>query len=231
MIWTAFTIGFFGSLHCIGMCGPIALVLPFGQRSRWQMAFNALLYNLGRTVTYTALGIIIGLLGKGIFLAGLQKQLSIFTGISLLLVVLFSINLERKIVSIPFFNQLFFFLKSGLRSLLKKPSRASIFFTGLLNGLLPCGLVYLALVGALTMGNIESSAVYMLFFGLGTIPLMLGATLMGKYLDLRFRNQLKKLYPVFILGLAVWFIVRGLNFYVPANFDFWEAMQNIPMCH
>ena len=114
---------------------------------------------------------------------------------------------------------------------LKNPSRTSIFFTGLLNGLLPCGLVYLALVGALTMGNIQSSAVYMLFFGLGTIPLMLAVTLIGKAVNVTYRNRLKRLYPVFVLGLAAWFIVRGLNFYVPANFNFWESMQNIPMCH
>jgi len=230
-MWTAFTIGLFGSLHCVGMCGPIALALPLGKRSRWQIALHALLYNFGRTFTYITLGLIIGLLGKGIFLAGLQKQLSIFTGISLLVVVLFSINLETKIISIPIFSRLFLFLKSGLGRFLNNPSRISIFFTGLLNGLLPCGLVYLALVSALTLGSISSSAMYMLFFGLGTIPLMLTATLIGKAVNLTFRNRLKKLYPVFMIGLASWFIVRGLNFYVPANFNFWEAMQNIPMCH
>lgn len=231
MLWTAFTVGLFGSLHCVGMCGPIALAIPLGKKSRWQMTVNALLYNVGRTCTYVLLGVLIGLLSKGIFLAGFQKQLSVITGISILLLVLFSINMEKKIIAVPLINELYFYLKSGLGRFLGNPSRTSIFFTGLLNGLLPCGLVYLALITALSSGNVQLSAMYMLLFGLGTMPLMLTVTLFGQVMDLRFRNKLKKIQPIFMIGLGVWLVMRGLNFHVPQDFNFWEAMQNIPMCH
>lgn len=231
VFWTAFLIGIFGSLHCIGMCGPIAMAIPIQHNNRWQLLSRALLYNLGRTLTYTLLGILIGLLSQGLFLAGIQKTISIFTGITILLVLLFSINIERKFFTIPLLNRVFVLLKSSLGKFLKKSSPSSIFFTGLLNGLLPCGLVYLALVSALSLETIGQSAVFMLFFGLGTLPLMLGVMFFGKIINLKFRNRLQKLYPFFLLLLGFWFIYRGANFYLPQDFSFWEAMQNIPMCH
>ncbi|MEM6316063.1 MAG: sulfite exporter TauE/SafE family protein [Bacteroidota bacterium] len=231
IFWTAFTIGLFGSLHCIGMCGPITLAMPLEKNSRFYLLTNSLLYNFGRAITYALLGIFIGIIGEGILFAGLQKVLSIFTGIFLLGMVFFSVNLEAKIVSFPFFNQFYLKVKSLLGRYLKKNTQGTVLTIGMLNGLLPCGLVYLALIGALSAGTIWASSLYMFAFGLGTMPLMLLFLWFGKSAHQKYRYQLRRLYPVFLTVLAIWFIYRGANFYLPPDFKLSAALQYIPMCH
>jgi len=213
------------------MCGPIAVAMPMTTTNRWQLVSNSLLYNLGRAITYSLLGIFIGVIGEGILFAGLQKGLSIFTGITLLIIVFFSINLERKIIALPFFHQLFFKLKVQLAKLLKKTSQWTSLSIGMLNGLLPCGLVYLAMVGALSAGSILESSLYMFCFGLGTMPLMVIFILLGKGTHQKYSVQLQQLYPAFLSVLALWFIYRGAHFYLPPDFKLSAALEYIPMCH
>ena len=229
MYWTAFTIGLFGSLHCLGMCGPIALAIPLKERSRFYLIANSLLYNFGRTLTYGLLGMLIGIIGEGIVFAGLQKILSVITGLALLIIVGFSINLEHKIISLPFFNEFYLRLKTKLAQLLPKSQKGAALAIGVLNGLLPCGLVYLAMIGALSAGSIWESSLYMFTFGLGTFPLMLIFLLVGKGVNIKFKLQ--RLYPVFLTALAIWFIYRGIHFYLPTDFKLSVAMQYIPLCH
>lgn len=230
-LWTAFTIGLVGSLHCVGMCGPIALALPYQGQQRWVAASNVLLYNSGRVITYALIGLVIGTLGKGLFLAGLQSQVSIGLGILLLFIALFSINVEAKLLRIPAFSKLNGWVKQRLSALLRNHNRTSLLFIGMLNGLLPCGLVYMAVVGAVATGNIIEGMAYMSLFGLGTIPLMMATALAGQFINLRLRNRLRKLIPVFLVAFAVLFIARGLQFQIPDDFRFWEGLQEIPMCH
>ncbi len=230
-LWTAFTIGLLGSLHCVGMCGPIALSLPYQGGHRLYAAGNVLLYNLGRVVTYSLLGILIGLFGRGFFLAGFQSYVSIGLGIALLLVALFSINVESQLLRLPAMQRLNAWVKARLGGLLRQRGPGKLFLIGSLNGLLPCGLVYLAIVGALASGSILDSVLYMGLFGLGTIPLMLATALAGQFIKLEWRSRLRKLMPVFLLALALLFLFRGFNFDVPLEFRFWEDMQNAPMCH
>jgi sulfite exporter TauE/SafE len=231
MFWTAFTIGLFGSLHCIGMCGPIALAMPLQGKSRWQLMTNSLLYNLGRVVTYTIFGVFIGIIGEGIVFAGLQKILSILTGVSILLVLIFSINIEKKVNAFPIFQSLYFKLKIKLSQILKKGSNWTTLSVGLLNGLLPCGLVYLAMAGALSAGALWQSSLYMFSFGLGTIPLMLAFILIGNTAHQKYRIRLQKLYPAFLVVLAAWFIFRGVAFYLPPDFKLSAALEYLPLCH
>ncbi len=231
IFWTAFTIGLFGSLHCIGMCGPIALAMPLQQKSRFSLLTNSLLYNFGRAITYGFLGIFIGIIGEGIVFAGLQRVLSILTGVMLLAMVFFSVNLESKIVSLPFFNQFYLHVKNLLGKYLRKNTKETVLVIGLVNGLLPCGLVYLAMVGALSAESIVASSFYMFSFGLGTIPLMLFFLLVGKGTHQKYHFQLRRLYPAFLTLLAFWFIYRGAHFYLPPNFKLSAALQYIPMCH
>lgn len=231
MYYTAFTIGLFGSLHCIGMCGPIALVMPLHQNSQWQLIQNSLLYNFGRAITYGILGLLLGIIGEGILFAGLQKYLSIGTGISILLIVFFSINLEKKIITLPYLDQLYLWLKSNLGRPLKGESKGSIFLTGLMNGLLPCGLVYLALASAISLGDLWSSSLFMFLFGLGTLPLMLLFILFGNQVHFKYRIVLQKLYPAFLILLAFWFIYRGIHFYLPPNFQLSTSLEFLPLCH
>lgn len=231
MFWTAFTMGLVGSLHCVGMCGPIALALPYQNGSRWRAASNVILYNIGRIFTYTFLGVMIGLLGKGLFLAGIQAYFSIALGAILLLAALFSINIEQRLLTIPLLQGLNNWVKVKLSALMKQNSQGTLFLIGALNGLLPCGLVYMAIVGTLTMPSIASGALYMALFGLGTVPLMLSTAIAGQFVSLRWRSRARKLIPIFLAAFALFFIWRGINFAAPLEMRFWENMDNIPMCH
>ena len=231
MLWTAFIMGLFGSLHCVGMCGPIALALPVQSKNRFSMVSKLLLYNFGRTTTYVFLGLLIGLLGEGLFLAGMQKWLSIGLGISLLIIALFSINIESRLLNAPILGRAFLSIKLLLGKLLKSSSAPALFRTGVVNGFLPCGLVYMAIVGAVSMGDLFGSAFYMLLFGLGTIPLMLLTAVAGQMASIKLRNSIKKLFPIFVAALALLLIYRGIRFDLPEDFSFWAMMQNMPMCH
>ena len=230
-LWTAFSIGLVGSLHCIGMCGPIALALPYPSDNKWAMLGRILLYQFGRIATYAALGIVIGLIGKGVFLAGFQTHLSIGLGVLLLLAAIFSINIESRLLRVPFIFKLNNWTKQKIGAYLGKSGPEAFAVIGLLNGLLPCGLVYMAIVGALASETIWHSAGYMILFGLGTLPLMLATSLAGQFIKVKWRNFIRKLIPVFLVAFAILFIVRGLNFDVPLNFSFWEEWQDAPMCH
>ena len=230
-LWTAFMMGLVGSLHCVGMCGPIALSLPYQGKHRLLAAGNVLLYNTGRIVTYSLLGVTIGLFGRGFFLAGFQSYVSIILGVFLLLVALFSINVESQILKIRGFQSLNAWVQKQLGRLLRKGGPDKLFFIGLLNGLLPCGLVYMGIVGAVTSGTIIDSTLYMASFGLGTLPLMMATALAGQFIKLEWRVRMRKLIPLFLIAFALLFIFRGLNFDVPTEFRFWEDMQNVPMCH
>lgn len=230
-IWTAFSIGLLGSIHCIGMCGPIALALPYQGMSRFQAVRGVLAYNLGRIITYGLLGSVIGILGKGLWLAGVQTQLSLIIGISLVLIALFSISVETQLLRIPAvrrFNQ-WITLQLGKR-MGQQGARASLAI-GLLNGFIPCGLVYMAVAGAVASGSVFSGSLYMVLFGLGTIPLMAFTALAGQAVNLSWRQRLRKLAPVLMLVIAALFIIRGLQFQVPSDLRFWEEWQNMPMCH
>lgn len=231
MLWTAFTMGLVGSLHCVGMCGPIALALPYQNGSRWRAASNVILYNLGRVFTYALLGTVIGLLGKGLFLAGVQAYFSIGLGVLLLLAAFFSINIERHLLMLPLLQKLNNWVKIQLGALLKQNSRGTLFLIGMLNGLLPCGLVYMAIVGAVTMPSILDGAFYMALFGIGTIPLMLSTAIAGQFISIQWRSRARRLIPVFLAAFALFFIWRGMQFAAPLEMRFWENMDDVPMCH
>ncbi len=229
ILWTAFTIGLFGSVHCVGMCGPIALAV--GSQGKKDLLLRALLYNLGRIGTYALLGLIIGLIGRGLFIAGFQKYLVIALGLALLLIALLSINVENRLLSLPVVEKFYFTLKSRLGRTLQSRSPLAPLSIGFLNGFLPCGLVYLAIAGAVSTAGILEGAAYMALFGLGTWPVMLTSVFFGNMLSLRLRNFLRKLYPAFLVFFAILFLARGLNFHIPGEFFFWDQMDNLPMCH
>lgn len=227
--WTAFSLGLLGSLHCLGMCAPLMLALPLTKQQKWSMVFDALQYNLGRVVTYSLLGLVFGLLGKGLFIADLQQEFSIVLGIVLLLIVVFKVNLEYHFFRIPFMARYNHFLKQQFNRLLRH--RNSHFLVGTLNGFLPCGLVYLALAGAVTTSTPLNGATFMTLFGLGTIPLMLSTFFIGKRLQRQFRKQLTLVSNVFLTALALFIIYRGLSVDFPLDLQFWEAVNQPVMCH
>src|SRR5690606_26957427 len=97
MLWTAFLLGFLGSFHCVGMCGPIALAVSGHKASRY--VYHKVLYNLGRSVTYALLGLIVGSLGFSLSLAGAQQWFSIAMGV-LILVIALSYKRSDQILNI-----------------------------------------------------------------------------------------------------------------------------------
>lgn len=212
MIWvTAIALGLVGSLHCAGMCGPLALALPMTGSSRTTFVAGRLAYNLGRILTYCALGAVFGLLGQTIAFAGFQRWISIIAGVAILAGLLLSTRFATSLPVARFVTR----IKSGLGSLLRQRSLFATLALGSLNGLLPCGLVYAACAGAVATGGLLSGAEYMAAFGLGTVPMMLGIGLIGQKLQFTLRFKLQRLIPASVAVVAVLLILRGLSLGIP----------------
>jgi sulfite exporter TauE/SafE len=215
-VWTGFILGFFGSLHCIGMCGPIVLALPFSG-SGFSFVYGRVLYNLGRVVTYALLGIIFGLLGSRIYMFGLQQAASIVLGAVIILWIVIPSGLKNKLRSFSGYNFFTSRLKNLIVPLFKKRSDLSMVLIGILNGFLPCGFVYMAIAGAMAISNAGpvNSMLFMALFGLGTVPAMFGTSVAGNYINISIKRKFAKIVPVFAILLAIIFILRGLNLGIP----------------
>lgn len=214
-ILTAFFVGLFGSLHCIGMCGPIAIALPVPDSSNVSFFFGRLLYNIGRVVSYSVLGAIFGLVGQRIALAGVQQFVSIFLGVIIIIVVLMPQKQKNYFIQHPLVQKVTQPLKTNIGLLFKKGTLFSMISIGILNGFLPCGFVYIGLAGAIASGDMISGAAVMFLFGVGTIPAMFTATIFGKYINIGIRKKLRKTTPYLAMILAVLFILRGMNLGIP----------------
>lgn len=206
-------IGLAGSFHCIGMCGPLALSLPLNYSSRVKRMAAISFYNLGRAITYFSLGLLFGAIGTSIFLVGYQQALSIVLGSLILAVVILGSRLPGRFPILAGLNQR---IKTQLSKLLIKEKKLySYGWIGLLNGLLPCGLVYLAIASAVATGSILGGGLLMLAFGFGTIPLMFGLMIAGRHVSLAVRQKMRRLVPVLVAVMAGLMILRGLNLGIP----------------
>jgi uncharacterized protein len=212
---TAFTIGLVGSFHCIGMCGPIAFALPVKKNTPFYRVFSGTIYNIGRITTYILFGVLFGTLGQGISTASTQQGISIALGIVFILSVILPKSLINKINPTSTIGFYISKVKVGLSKLLSSSSTPNLLLIGLLNGLLPCGLVYAAIGGSIATGKTIDGALYMFAFGLGTLPMMFTAVLLSNFITIGFRNKIKKLIPVFVIILGCLFILRGLNLNIP----------------
>lgn len=210
-LWTAFLLGFVGSAHCAGMCGPLALALPATGKSRLTFVAGRAAYNAGRILTYALLGALFGLLGQSLVLAGMQRWVSLAAGVLILTALLFS---PQRFAGAPLTRGVSW-LKAALGRLLQRRALSAMFGIGLLNGLLPCGLVYVACAGAATTGHGFAGVEYMLAFGLGTLPLMLAVSLAGKKLHLAFRFKLQRLIPASLAIVGTLLLLRGLALGIP----------------
>jgi uncharacterized protein len=209
--WTAFLLGWVGSLHCAGMCGPLALALPQAGGSRFGYLAGRAAYNAGRILTYALLGVVFGLVGKSLFLAGAQRWISIALGGALLAGLCASRRPSRWEPVTGWVQQ----LKSRMASLLHTRSVPALALFGVLNGLLPCGLVYVAGAAATATGGILSSVTYMAAFGAGTVPMMLAIGLTGKLVPISLRLKLARAIPVSVFLLALLLILRGMSLGIP----------------
>lgn len=215
MFGTAFILGLLGSFHCVGMCGPLAMSLPVNNFSLPQKNIAVFLYHLGRIITYLLLGVLLGLLGRHFFIAGYQQILSISAGFLILIIILFQRFLKTNQTN--FVSQkISGVVQKGMIHIWKNYSLSSSLIFGMLNGLLPCGMVYYALTAGFSSGSIYGIVYFMLFFGVGTLGLLLPVHIYGvKFLSLPLRNRMKKMIPLLLGCIGILLILRGLNLGIP----------------
>jgi sulfite exporter TauE/SafE len=214
-IYTAFLVGLFGSFHCIGMCGPIAIALPVPDSSNISFFTGRILYNIGRVVSYAILGLIFGLVGGRVALVGAQQFVSIALGVIIIVAILLPQKYNNYFAQHPVAQKLAQPLKANIGILFKKGTFSAMFLIGVLNGFLPCGFVYIGLAGAIASGDAISGAAVMILFGFGTIPAMFAASVFGKYINIGIRAKLRKATPYLAIVLAIIFIMRGMNLGIP----------------
>lgn len=215
MLLSAIILGLMGSLHCVGMCGPIAFMLPVDRTNSYKKFGQIFIYHFGRLLAYGIIGLIFGLLGKGLYVFGMQQKLSIAIGILMIILVLIPYKTFSKYnLSKPIYK-IMSKVKNRLGKELKKKSPDTFLTIGFLNGFLPCGLVYMALFGAVAMGSPAEGSLYMILFGAGTIPLMTIAIYFSGLLKGSMRQKVQKLIPVFVVLIGVLFILRGLGLGIP----------------
>lgn len=215
MLWSAFIFGLLGSFHCVGMCGPIAFMLPVDRSNSFRKVSQITTYHIGRLLAYALIGLMFGLVGKGLYLFGFQQQLSIVIGAAMIVLVLIPAHkLNRFKISQPIY-QLISKVKLALGKSLKKKTADTFLTIGFLNGFLPCGLVYMAVFGSLVSANALEGSLYMILFGMGTIPLMTSAIYLGKFLNANIKQRIQKAIPAFVIIIGILFILRGLGLGIP----------------
>lgn len=206
---SGFLIGIVGSLHCATMCGPLVMAFNYNQKS-W---LRNLLYHGGRVTTYILIGLAFGILGEGFALVGWQRWLSIGLGI-ILAVVTFFPHLKANTMADRWLANILVPMKKRLLKAVNTNKSATLFTLGMLNGLLPCGMVYVAISTSLAVSDLYSAAMVMSGFGLGTLPLLMTIA-MGSKLISKTVAQYRYVIPVFTIIIASMLIIRGLELNIP----------------
>lgn len=213
LYYSAFIIGLFSSLHCLGMCGPLAFALPVRTNIMWLKGLKYIIYNSGRMVTYACFGMLAGVLGKGFALAGLQQIISIVSGLLLIASVILVLHPGRFLTGIT--GGISGKVRALFSHYFKNSGWSSMFILGMLNGLLPCGIVYTALLAALASGSMLSGSMFMAAFGLGTFPVMMAVGIFGGIFNLKGKFFFRQLTPFIACIIGVLLIMRGLNLDLP----------------
>lgn len=223
MLYTALILGLVSSLHCVGMCGPLVMMLPYSKEARMRVFFETLTYNLGRVLTYAFLGLLFGFLGKGIAFVGFSQVLSVVFGLIFIVLAIKKQGLEQLD---GFLNRHFAQRMRRLFSRFLK-NKSGFFALGMLNGLLPCGIVYWAIAASLMTFNPLEGAAYMFIFGIGTMPLMLATVLASRGLHRSAVRRFYKFIPIYQFALGVFLIYRA---YMVDPSVFW-MLTPAPLCH
>jgi len=227
-----FFMGLIGSVHCIGMCGPLVMALPYSQLMPFQKVLAIILYHIGKIITYGILGILVGVFGKQIPFYNVQQHFSILIGILMLVYVLwvFYLQPKRKLGFLKI-DRIQKPIITALGILLNKKKTGAFLFIGLLNGLLPCGMIYLALSSAWSNQSIVLSGLFMVFFGLGTVPALIFVAFGGQLLGIRFRQKIQKALPIMLFSMGVLLILRGMNLGIPFISPMIENGISVAVCH
>ncbi|NML22949.1 sulfite exporter TauE/SafE family protein [Pseudoflavitalea sp. G-6-1-2] len=207
-------LGLMSSAHCVGMCGPLAMALPIHHLSKPLQLLSILLYHSGRILTYALLGLLFGIAGRTLHLAGLQQWFSIITGSIMLVIAVYFFMGRSK--GYPAWVQAWFSpLQQLMGRVLRQTNTFSYLLLGMLNGLLPCGMVYLAVIGALSTTDTAHSVMFMTMFGIGTFPAMFLLSWFGIRISMDLRTQFRKLVPFVVAAMGVILILRGMNLGIP----------------
>lgn len=215
MLWSAVILGLLGSFHCVGMCGPIAFMLPVDRTNSTKKVFQIFTYHFGRILAYSIIGLVFGLVGKSLYIFGMQQQLSLIIGILMIVVVLIPTRIFNKYNFSKPIYKLISKVKSALGQAFKKKTADTFLTIGFLNGFLPCGLVYMAVFASMAMESSVKGSLYMALFGIGTIPLMTSAIYLGKFLNTTVKQRIQKAIPVFVVVIGILFILRGMGLGIP----------------
>jgi sulfite exporter TauE/SafE len=209
IIWySALLMGFAGSLHCVGMCGPLLIAVQ-GRAPTWHAR---LLYHAGRILIYTTIGSIAGMMGGALRLGMAQETISIAAGILMLGMALMPAAMHSSLPGLRHAGALFARIQRTTRPLWQKKTAGGQFMLGMLNGILPCGFVYAGLAGALSAGSSAGGATWMLLFGMGTMPALLTMGIAGRLIPQGF---IRRFMPVGTSVAAILFILRGLSLGIP----------------
>jgi sulfite exporter TauE/SafE len=227
----ALSMGFMGSFHCVGMCGPLVLSMPFQHLSGMNKVLGIVLYNLGRVLSYASLGMVLGLIGSQFKLFGIQQYVSIIIGVLIIAMACMMIIGKRINQSFTILNRWHTWVIQSIAQAYKQKGIMTFFTIGLLNGLLPCGLVYVALASAAALGHVYQSAFVMLMFGLGTIPMMLVVCWSAGFISMTWRQWIRKVSPYIIMLMGVLLLLRGLNLNIKYISPQMKAETQKVSCH
>jgi len=217
-------LGLGSSGHCIGMCGPIAMALPFRDtygRMHWGKYY---LYQIGRVLTYISIGLIIGMLGKAITWQGFGNWLSVLSGL-FLIILAFNHSIWNSAKSNSPLNAR---IGKIWKRTFESKNISAYLFAGAANGLLPCGMVYAAAIAALGTADSTQSISLMAGFGLGTIPVFLLLPMFSKLIS-RYPKIWKSFVPLALGLTGVWLLMRGMPGFFPNEHCDTDAVA--PMCH
>lgn len=210
-ILMAFLMGFTGSLHCAGMCGPIIWIMPFQVFSGLQKMLAIALYHIGRISVYAFMAVVLHSF-KELFNPRVQQYVSVFSGVLLLVAGIITFVPGHSIkFKLPWSEP----VKKMLGKVIGNPGLGAIGAAGVLNGLLPCGLVYMALSATMAMPSATGAAMLMYVFGVGTMPMLVGITLLKSKMNFVKGVNIKRFAPVIVFSFGLLFVLRGLNLGIP----------------
>lgn len=209
--YLAISMGLISSFHCVGMCGPIALALPVHKGTRAQQIAGVVAYNAGRVLTYATFGMVIGTLGASLVWLGALRYASIAVGVAMLAYVLWPSGLEQRLHMPLFWQKAIARLKQTMGFYLKRKDFPGLLLLGMLNGAIPCGMVYMALMSSVATGSAWGGGTFMALFGLGTMPAMLALGIAKQQFTPALRTRIRKLTPVLVAIAGIWLVARGIT--------------------
>ena len=207
-------LGITSNLHCVGMCGPIAMAIPVNRKNNWTILAGVLQYNFGRILTYMLLGLIVGSIGISVNTLGFLQWISILSGVFLIIYAWrkwFSFRISAKLPQLGVQKM----ISKNIGRILKSDLPLKPLFLGTLNGFLPCGMVYIALMNAILGGHPYTSALAMMAFGIGTLPSMIAIGLVANRITNDMRRKMNKAVPYLLTVVGLLIVLRGMNLDIP----------------